>query len=63
MQTGSKRIPVAAAILIAGLLTATIVHASTPTLKLILPRGGQIGSDTELTFHGDRLGDVEEVLF
>lgn len=43
-------------------LTAT-VFASSPRLSIILPRGGQRGIETEFTFSGSVLADVEEILF
>ena len=37
--------------------------AASPQLNRILPRGGQIGQVVEVTFHGNRLKDAEDVLF
>jgi pre-peptidase len=34
-----------------------------PTVGVILPRGGQRGSEMEIVFHGDRLADAAEVMF
>lgn len=44
-------------------LTPSIVKASSPALSIILPRGIQRGTEQVLNFHGDRLSDVEEVMF
>ncbi|MBX7103480.1 MAG: PPC domain-containing protein [Gemmataceae bacterium] len=38
------------------------VRASTPDLNLILPRGGQRGTEVVLTFTGNRIGDCTEVM-
>ena len=44
------------------LLTVSLtVHAASPQLTRILPRGGQRGTDVVLTFEGQRLGDAQEV--
>jgi hypothetical protein len=34
-----------------------------PTVGVVLPRGGQRGSEMEIVFHGDRLADAAEVMF
>lgn len=44
------------------LLTISLVGAASPALNSILPKGGQRGTDVELTFSGDRLDDVEEII-
>lgn len=62
MTTGFKQIPAFLAILTA-LLVAPALHAATPKLVEILPRGGQRGADVDVTFTGDRLDDAAEVLF
>ena len=49
-------------ILIALALVAPVL-ASSPTLGTVLPRGGQRGTEVAVTFHGDRLADVRDVLF
>ena len=45
------------------LLSASTLLAASPRLSIILPRGAQRGKDTELTFSGRLLADVEEVMF
>lgn len=45
------------------LLSASTLFAASPRLTLILPRGAQRGKDTELTFSGRLLADVEEIMF
>jgi hypothetical protein len=45
------------------LLSASTLFAASPRLTIILPRGLQRGHDTELTFSGSLLADVEEILF
>ncbi|TAE77222.1 MAG: hypothetical protein EAZ84_04945 [Verrucomicrobia bacterium] len=45
------------------LLLATSAFAGfTPVLDLIEPRGGQIGTELDLHFHGDRLDSLQELL-
>jgi hypothetical protein len=39
------------------------LHAFTPQLTLVEPRGGQRGAEVELHFHGERLEDMAEALF
>ncbi len=41
---------------------AALVHAASPQLTRILPRGAQRGTELELTFDGARLADAQEVL-
>ena len=48
--------------IIASVLLVAAAHAASPDLQTILPRGGQIGTDVELTFTGNRLDDAEEVI-
>ncbi len=45
------------------LLSASTLFAASPRLTIILPRGAQRGKDTELTFSGSLLADVEEIMF
>lgn len=45
------------------LLSASTLFAASPRLTIILPRGAQRGKDTELTFSGRLLADVEEIMF
>lgn len=45
------------------LLSASTLFAASPRLSIILPRGAQRGKDTELTFSGQLLADVEEIMF
>lgn len=40
-----------------------LMWAASPSLSLVLPRGGQRGTEVEFTLHGDRLKDVEEAMF
>lgn len=49
--------------LIASLAWAAPVRGASPSLSIILPRGVQRGSTAELTFHGARLADAEEIFF
>ncbi|MDG2360677.1 MAG: PPC domain-containing protein [Planctomycetaceae bacterium] len=44
-------------------MSASTLFAASPRLTIILPRGAQRGKDTELTFSGRLLADVEEILF
>ena len=37
--------------------------ASSPVLSSVMPKGGQRGTDIAFTFGGDRLDDVEEIIF
>ncbi len=46
--------------LLAGLAS---LHAFSPQLNLVEPRGGQRGSEVEIHFHGDRLEGMTEALF
>ena len=39
------------------------LHATSPGLSLITPRGGQRGTELEAVFQGERLGDAQEILF
>lgn len=51
------------ATVIAVLSLSTHAFAAAPLLSNIMPRGGQRGSETEVTFSGTRIGDAQEVLF
>jgi len=39
------------------------LHAASPSLTLVTPRGCQRGAEVEALFHGARLGDAQEILF
>lgn len=41
------------------LLATAVAGASTPSLARIFPRGGQLGSELDVTFNGERLKDVQ----
>src|SRR2546421_12311866 len=45
------------------LLSWSTALAASPTLNTVMPRGGQRGSEIELTLAGDRLADAQEILF
>ena len=45
------------------LYSAMALHATSPSLSLVTPRGGQRGSDLDAVFQGERLGDAQEILF
>ena len=47
----------------AHIFCATLLHAASPNLSLITPRGLQRGTEVEALFHGVRLGDAQEILF
>ena len=55
-----KNLTLSIALLACSSLTAV---AATPQLTRVLPRGAQRGTEVELTFEGQRLGDAEEVMF
>src|SRR2546428_13395857 len=38
------------------------LHAASPALGAIMPRGGQRGTEVAVTFSGARLGDAQEIL-
>ena len=40
-----------------------LLHAHTPALNLIDPRGGQVGTDTVVNLYGDRLYEPQEIIF
>jgi hypothetical protein len=44
-------------------LTATRLAAFTPVWSKLDPPGGQRGTEVEITIHGERLGDVNAILF
>lgn len=51
-------------LLLAALLSAPLcAGAVSPELKSVMPTGAQRGTDVEVTFSGERLQDVQEVLF
>jgi hypothetical protein len=58
--TGTVRFEI---VLVAALLFASISHAATPELQIVLPRGAQRGGEADLVLHGQRLGDAQEILF
>lgn len=45
------------------LLTGVSLYAATPLLSIIVPRSGQRGTEQEITVVGQRLTDIEELLF
>jgi hypothetical protein len=48
----------------AGLLCAAVeARAVEPHLVSVLPTGGQRGTEMEVSFHGERLQDAEEVIW
>lgn len=49
--------------IVATLVSADLVNASSPSLSIILPRGAQRGTESVLTFSGARLADAEEIFF
>jgi len=48
---------------LAALTSPALATAASPRLSSILPRGIQRGHEHELTFHGSRLADVQEIFF
>ncbi len=42
---------------------AATLQAASPTLSLVMPRGGQRGTEVEAVFSGARLGEAQEILF
>jgi hypothetical protein len=44
-------------------LTAVASAGFTPVLTLVSPRGAQRGTEVEVTFSGDRMDDIQEVMF
>jgi hypothetical protein len=57
-----RSLSVTAAILLYALASVDI-HAASPALSIITPRGVQRGAETVLTFSGARLADAEEIFF
>lgn len=57
-----KQILIATAVLLL-LIPQSVVNASDPTLSVILPRGGQRGTEQVFRFSGARLQDAEEIFF
>lgn len=49
----------------AGMVTGMVgsAEAADPNVRNVLPRGGQRGTEVELAFNGERLGDALEVVF
>ncbi|MFP6584192.1 MAG: PPC domain-containing protein [Candidatus Hydrogenedentota bacterium] len=45
------------------LLATDFASAVNPSLSTVLPRGGQRGTDVEVTFHGGNLADAQDVFF
>ncbi len=45
------------------LTTAVSTEAASPTLSTVLPRGGQRGTELEVTLRGARLADAQEILY
>jgi len=43
-------------------LAVDLVSAADPTLRMLVPRGAQRGTEVEFTARGERLGDVEEAM-
>ncbi|NDG22075.1 MAG: peptidase, partial [Euryarchaeota archaeon] len=41
----------------------SIAEAASPVFTKILPRGGKPGTTVDVTFYGDRMKDIREVLF
>jgi hypothetical protein len=52
----------AAAVVIAGFLGASPVHAADPQIGQITPYGGQRGTEVDVFVDGPRLGDAQELL-
>lgn len=52
-----------ASILLGALLAPATLHAFSPDLDLIVPRGGQRGTEVAVEFRGDRLEGIQEALF
>ena len=48
---------------IVALAAIQFATAATPVLNTVLPKGGQLGTEVPLTFNGERLADLEEVIF
>jgi len=44
-------------------VAAQVAYAAAPAITLITPRGGQRGTELEVTFNGPNLGDAAEILF
>ncbi len=53
---------VAPALILLLLITATL-QAASPELRIVIPRGGQRGTEMDLFMEGPRLADAQEVLF
>ncbi|BDS07875.1 serine protease [Oceaniferula spumae] len=59
----AKRRTLGAFIALSALLIPLTVQAFTPVLNLVLPRGGQRGTDVEVNLRGDRMYDPQEIIF
>lgn len=46
-----------------GVLNAGLLHAASPSLGGLSPRGAQRGTEVEVTFNGGQLDDAQEILF
>lgn len=44
-------------------LSILTAEAFSPQLNIIQPRGGQLGKEVKVTFHGDRLFEPQDILF
>lgn len=44
------------------LILAGTLQAATPELRIVLPRGGQRGTELDITLEGQRLADAQEIL-
>lgn len=49
-------------LVMASMFLSDAISASTPRLNIILPRGGQRGTELTLRFAGERIGDSQQVL-
>src|SRR5688572_26441749 len=45
------------------LLLGAAARAASPTVTSVMPRGGQRGTEIDITLAGDRLADAQEILF
>ena len=50
-------------VLVAAALWSVAAFGASPQLSRIMPRGGQRGTEVDLSITGTRLGDVQEVIF
>ncbi len=49
--------------ILALLLCGSSIFAASPALSIITPRGGQRGTEMEININGQRLSDIQELLF